>query len=182
MVVRGGLVTVQPHKQDGAYLKNNTQLGLNLQYMLAPNFGVELLAATPFKHDVQLDLGTGYFKAAEVEHLPPTISAVFYPLEASSPIQPYFGMGLNWTTILDEELTKEAKAAGATKLEVKDSVNFATQFGVDYVLPNNLIINAQVRHIKINTKATVHAGNTIAAQTYLDVDPTVYMVGVGYKF
>jgi len=191
MIVRGGAVTVQPHKED-IHLKNNTQLGLNFQYMLSSNFGVELLAATPFEHDVALDNGTlalstndGYV-AGKVKHLPPTISAVFYPLEESSPIQPYLGVGFNYTMILDEEInqkTKDAIGDQNLKLSVKDSFGFAAQFGVDYVLPNNLIINAQMRHIKLTTRATIKDGNgKVVTAPWLDVDPTVYMIGIGYKF
>jgi hypothetical protein len=35
-------------------MSSDTQLGLNFAYMLTNNIGVELLAATPFEHDVKI--------------------------------------------------------------------------------------------------------------------------------
>jgi len=182
MIVRGGVVTVEPQKTEADYfLKKDTQLGLNFQYMLSNTFGLELLAATPFTHKVTQS-GISGKVVGEVKHLPPTLSAVFYPLDASSPIQPYFGAGLNYTMILDESLNKNGKEADFKKLEVADSFGFATQVGVDYILPNNVILNAQIRHININTSATLTDKDGDKVRAYLDVDPTVYMIGVGYKF
>ncbi|KAF1021042.1 MAG: hypothetical protein GAK37_03500 [Pseudomonas sp.] len=47
------------------------------------------------------------------------------------------------------------------------------------------MINGQIRYIDISTKATVD-NNALAAGTRakvnVDVDPMVYMVGIGYKF
>jgi len=46
------------------------------------------------------------------------------------------------------------------------------------------MINAQARYIDINTKATVNYNNVpgTRAKVNVDVDPFVYMVGIGYKF
>lgn len=61
----------------------------------------------------------------------------------------------------------------------------AFQIGADYMLTDNILINAQARYIDIDTRATVE-NNAVApgtrAKVNVDVDPFVYMVGVGYKF
>ncbi len=44
-------------------------LGLNLTYMATPNIGIELIAALPFKHDIEL---SGVGKVASTYQLPPT--------------------------------------------------------------------------------------------------------------
>ena len=50
------------------------------------------------------------------------------------------------------------------------------------------MLNAQIRYIDIDTQATVNvnAFNSIygqqRARVNLDVNPWVYMVGIGYKF
>src|SRR5690554_7189658 len=53
-----------------ATLNNNTQLGLNFAYMLTDKVAVELLAATPFEHDVAIK-GTGAVDGSlgKVKHL-----------------------------------------------------------------------------------------------------------------
>ncbi len=56
-------------------VSNNTQLGLTFTYMATDNIGVELLAATPFRHKV----GTGPTGTiATVHQLPPTLMAQWY--------------------------------------------------------------------------------------------------------
>jgi outer membrane protein len=51
---------------------DNTQLGLNIAYFLTDNLNIEVLAATPFKHEfnfgVSDPLGTGD-RLGEVTHL-----------------------------------------------------------------------------------------------------------------
>lgn len=52
------------------------------------------------------------------------------------------------------------------------------------MLTDNIMINAQARYIDIDTRATVE-NNSVApgtrAKVNVDVDPWVYMVGLGYK-
>ena len=61
----------------------------------------------------------------------------------------------------------------------------AFQVVADYMLTDNVMINAQVRYIDIDTTATVE-NNAVApgtrAKVDVDVDPFIYMVGLGYKF
>ncbi len=59
ILVRGGLAFVSPQTSSDDVLgtgeldiDSNMQLGLTLSYMLTDNWGVELLAATPFSHSV----------------------------------------------------------------------------------------------------------------------------------
>ncbi|MNL36539.1 outer membrane protein W [compost metagenome] len=53
------------------------------------------------------------------------------------------------------------------------------------MLTDNIMLNAQVRYIDIDTRATVE-NNAVApgtrARVNVDVDPFIYMVGLGYKF
>ena len=76
--IRAGSATVRPTEGAGGTLgslggfnvSNNTQLGLTFTYMATDNIGVELLAATPFRHKVGT-AATG--NIATVHHLPPTL-------------------------------------------------------------------------------------------------------------
>jgi outer membrane protein len=67
IIVRAGAITVDPQESSSdiwvgalggdvagtkATLDSDTQLGLNFAYMLTNNIGIELLAATPFSHNV----------------------------------------------------------------------------------------------------------------------------------
>src|SRR5690554_3834190 len=203
MIVRAGVVTVTTGEStsgvivDGttdlggeATLNNNTQLGLNFAYMVTNKVAVELLGARPFEHDVAIK-GTGAVDGAlgKVKHLPPTLSAVYFPMDAGSAFQPYVGVDVNYTWFFDEKVTSGAKvgdnAAGfpLTNLKVKNSWGWAAQIGADYMLTDNIMLNGQIRYIDIDTEATVDvAGGAAHAVVDVDIKPVVYMVGLGYKF
>ena len=53
---------------------------------------------------------------------------------------------------------------------------------MDYMLTDNIMLNAQVRYIDIDTEATSNHATLGKVKVDVDVDPFVYMVGLGYKF
>ena len=171
-----------------ATMSSDTQLGLNFAYMLTNHVGIELLAATPFEHDVKIKntaLGAANGKLGTLKHLPPTLSVVYYPLDSKSAFQPYVGAGINYTWIYDEHVGSRAQGEGFSNFKAENSWGWAAQIGADYMINDKWMINGQVRYIDISTKATVD-NNALAAGTRakvnVDVDPMVYMVGIGYKF
>ncbi len=206
IIVRAGAATVDPQEDSSelnvaplgdvggtkATVNSDTQLGLNFAYMITDNIGIELLAATPFSHEVGVKglnsaLGmTGLDgKLADIKQLPPTLSAVYYPLDKNSAFQPYVGLGINYTIFFDENLTSQREGQGFSNLELDDSWGLAYQLGMDYMLTDNVMLNAQVRYIDIDTTATVDGPAGLGAtrtKVDVDVDPFVYMVGLGYKF
>ena len=201
IIVRAGAITVDPHESSSdiwvgalntdvagtkATLDSDTQLGLNFAYMLTSNIGIELLAATPFSHNVGVKGMPGGFAGlngnlGELKHLPPTLSVVYYPLDSSSAFQPYVGAGINYTWFFDTKLSSEAEGKGFSGLDMKDSWGLAAQVGMDYMLTDNIMLNAQVRYIDIETTGTTNFGGS-KVKVDVDVDPFVYMVGLGYKF
>ena len=182
-----GVVDVSPAT---AGVDSNTQLGLTFTYMLTDKVGIELLGATPFSHTVTANLGAaGTVKAAEVKHLPPTLTVQYYFLGKDSRLQPYAGIGLNYTTFFDEEVDAELDAittalglGDATSLELDDSFGFAFEVGCDFAVTDRIIVNASVWKADIDTTATFSyaGGNKIEAE--VGIDPLVYMVAAGYKF
>lgn len=54
---------------------------------------------------------------------------------------------------------------------------------MDYMLSDRLMLNAQMRYIDIETDAYVSNGNLgVRSKVNVDVDPFVYMLGLGYRF
>lgn len=167
-----------------ATVGKNTQLGLTLGYMLTDHVAVELLASTPFKHRVGVKgVGAGIDgKFADAEHLPPTVTLQYFPLRSSSAWQPYVGAGINYTTFFNEKLTSQQKTNGFSKLELSDSWGLALQVGSDFKITDRLMLNAAVWRIDIDTKATARHAALGKVKVDVEVDPWVYMVGLGYKF
>ncbi len=157
---------------------SNTQLGLRGTYMFTSNLGLGVLAATPFKHNIS---GAGDIAAlgdiGETKQLPPTITLQYYPMKSSSAVQPYAGVGVNYTTFFEEKTV-------LGELDLNDSVGVAVEFGVDYMLSEQFGLNAAVWWADINTDAqvTLADGVTKTDKFEVEVDPMVYMVGFTYKF
>lgn len=195
-IFRAGAATVDPREDSSALniagasaggskatLDSATAIGLTAAYMLTEHIGVELLAATPFKHEVGVSgLGGLDGKLADIKHLPPTLSLQYYPLAPSSAFQPYVGAGINYTSFFDEELTGARKSQGFSNLELDDSWGLAMQVGMDYMLNDNMLLNAAVWYIDIDTTATTDLAGVGTVKADVDVDPWVYMLGLGYKF
>lgn len=185
IIVRAGVAAVTPNESSPVVadiaefsVSNNTQLGLNFGYMLTDNIGIELLAATPFSHDISLgSLG----KIAETKHLPPTLVAQYYFGNANSKLRPYVGVGVNFTNFFDNEFTQEAKDLGLSELSLSNSWGVAAQVGIDYQMNDNWLINASVWYAQISTDVTFNLGDA-PQNVETDIDPWVYMVSVGYTF
>ncbi|MGB6137565.1 MAG: outer membrane protein OmpW [Shewanella sp.] len=185
IIVRAGTATVSPNESSPVVagvaefsVDSDTQLGLNFGYMLTDNIGIELLAATPFSHDVSLgELG----KIAETKHLPPTLVAQYYFGNAQSALRPYVGVGVNFTNFFDNDFTQDAKDLGLDNLSMSNSWGVAAQVGLDYQIDKKWLVNASVWYAQISTDVSFDMGaDHVVVET--DIDPWVYMVSVGYTF
>lgn len=173
VIVRAGAVMVTPETTDNTLLatldaEDNTQLGLTLSYMLSPKVGIQLLGATPFEHDITLSGTT----IGSVEHLPPTVTLEYFPLDAGSSVQPYVGAGVNYT-----KFWGESNNLGLV-LSVEDSFGLAVEAGVDVKITDNIVLNAAVWKVDINTNVSIN-GVPVGE---LEIDPLVAMLAIGMKF
>ncbi len=196
ILVRGGLATVSPNESSSNIIVggdlgvnvsvgNNTQLGLNFAYFITDNINIEVLAATPFKHDADFGvpnpLGTGN-QLAEVTHLPPTLSVNYYFNTGDNAFKPYVGVGLNYTIFFDEKFTSQNDAIGLQDLSLDNSFGLAAQLGADYMLDEKWFVNTSIRWIDIDTQASFNLNGTQGSIESVEIDPWVYTVAVGYRF
>jgi len=162
-------------------IDSDTQLGLNFTYMFTDNFAVELVAASPFTHKVQLEGVSG--ELAEVTQLPPTLLVEYYFGNAQSKLRPYVGVGINYTIFFDDSFTGNPNASSLNleNLELSNSVGLAAKVGVDYMISEKWLVNASVMYADINTDVEFDSilGHS---KVKTDIDPFVYMVSLGYVF
>lgn len=157
----------------------------NITYMYSKNIGIEVLAALPFEHDIEVEGLPG--TAATVTHLPPTVSLQYHFLPDAA-FQPYVGAGINFTWFMDESkkggLRWADDALGVTTGLDVDSTSFglAAQIGFDYEINDQWFLNVDVRYIDISTDATLTVNGAPAATAKVDVDPLVYGIHLGYRF
>ncbi|WP_444882803.1 OmpW/AlkL family protein [Microbulbifer sp. PSTR4-B] len=204
-ILRGGMATVAPDTSSSALsangskigntgvdVDNGSALGLTGVYMFRDHWGVELVAATPFSHDIEVvGEGLGNFDLGETKHLPPTLLVQWYPMDTQSTIQPYVGLGVNYTAFFDEEVSstgnatlKGIGATGDSKLSLDNSFGLAAEAGIDFAFgaDQRWLFNMSVFWMDIDTDATVKVPGVGNVTAKVDIDPLVYMAGLGYRF
>jgi outer membrane protein len=167
---------------DTLYIEVDSGSALTLTgaYFFSPNWSFEVLAASPFTHDVKLGLeGEGTAKIGEVRQLPPTFTFQYHFLPDGT-FRPYVGLGLNWTTFFDEKLVSELSDQGLS-LTVDDSFGAAVQVAADVALGDKWLLNFDVRWIQLEADANLSDG--VDTETIsLDISPLVYSINLGYRF
>lgn len=197
VLVRFGAIHVEPNVSsstisvDGTSLPdtkakvgNDTQFGISFTYLLNQHVGVELLGASPFKHDIKVSGVDGLennHKLGTTKHLPPTLSLQYYPLGAGYRFQPYVGLGVNHTAFFSKKLTAQSQEAGFSDLKLKNSTGLTGQVGIDVALTERVFVNAAAWYMGIDTKASAKLGDN-DVNVDVQIDPMVYMLGLGLKF
>lgn len=170
---RAGVHTVQP-KSDNHSLVNvdgAAMLTFSGTYLFARNWGVEVLAALPFEHDINLNGGG---KVAQTKHLPPTVS-LQYHLNPDGAVRPYVGAGLNYTLFFSEDTTG---ALAGSKLKLDGAFGPAVQVGMDIDFASDWFINLDARWFDIDTDARLDGANLGT----VEIDPYAFGVSIGRRF
>ena len=177
-VFRFGIHDVAPQSNngtlaDGAYkaeLSDSARPTASIEYLFTPNVGLDVLAAWPFTHTLDLN----GIKAAEFKQLPPTVGVNWHFLTDGS-WSPFVGVGLNYTYVFDEKT--QGPLAG-TKLSVDNSFGPAAHLGVDFNVAPRWLITVDARWIDI--EATAHVNGADVGK--VKVDPWVFGISAGYRF
>ncbi len=175
-VVHFGAHVVDPASNNGrlagmkADIGSDTKPTISLEYMVTPNWSVDLLAALPFKHDVRLD----GVKAASTKHLPPTVG-VNYHFIADGKVSPFVGAGINYTRFFDTRGTGPLQGA---KVKIDDSWGAAAHAGVDVRISPAWLFTADMRWMDIRGDVHVNGAKVGTAK----VNPLVFGVSFGYRF
>ncbi|MCG6659265.1 outer membrane beta-barrel protein [Halomonas campisalis] len=173
---RVGVAHVNPKSNNGTLadgaidvdVRSDTTLGFTFGYRVHDKIGIELLAALPFEHDIKLNGDT----LASTKHLPPTVTVQYYPLGGSDAmLQPYAGIGLNYTTFFSE-------SSDLGDLNLSSSWGAAGQLGLDVLLDDSWALNAAAWYIDIDTDASLD-GNDLGK---VSIDPWAFMAGISYRF
>ncbi|AHD10208.1 OmpW/AlkL family protein [Phaeobacter gallaeciensis] len=163
-----GIANVNPKSDNGtvagaaATIDDDTALTFTAEYFIRDNIGIELLAASPFEHDISLN---GAYTAT-TKHLPPTLS-VNYHFPTQTKFKPFVGIGINYTTFFEE-----SSPAGVISLD--DSVGLALNLGADWQISDRGALRVNVRYMDIETDVTLNGTKIGTAE----IDPVT--VGFGY--
>ncbi|MBL3562277.1 OmpW/AlkL family protein [Rhodovulum sulfidophilum] len=169
-----GLGYVSPKSDNGtlagaeSHVGDNARPTLTFEYFFADNWGVEVLGALPFKHNINID-GVG---KADTLQLPPVVSLQYHFVNSST-VTPFLGAGLNYTTFWDTD----DSVSGDIKLE--DSWGLALHAGLDYALTDHSAIRTDVRWIDIDTKVK---SDSLGDLGTAHIDPWVFGISYIWKF
>jgi len=172
-LIRAGVSGVDPKSEndDVVSVDDSTSATFNFTYMMTDIWGLELLLAYPFEHDITLMDRT---KIGSTKQLPPTLS-IQYHFRPTQKLQPYWGVGLNYTTFSSEKTTGPIEG---TRLSLGASWGWAGQVGFDVLMNDDWFFNLDVRYISMDTKATLDG---VSLGT-VNLDPWVYGAHIGYRF
>ena len=144
------------------------------EYFIADNLGIELIAALPFQHDIDIAGPAGKVNGGSTKHLPPTLSLQYHFGAPDAKIKPFVGAGVNYTWFFGEDTT--GPLAG-TKLSLDNSWGAALHAGIDFKVGNGAI-RIDARKIDIDTDAKLNG----AKLGTVNIDPMVYGAAYVMKF
>lgn len=149
---------------------SNVRPTITAEYFVRDNLGIEVLAAWPFEHDINVP-GAG--RVGSTKHLPPTVSLQYHFGQGT--VKPFIGAGVNYTRFFSTETTG---ILAGTDLELDDSIGLAAHVGVDFEVGEKGSIRVDARWIDIDTDAKL---NGVDIGT-VEIDPLVYGVAYVIKF
>ena len=164
-----GTLTATPLGNLKMDIGSNARPTITAEYFLKDNLGVEILAALPFQHDINV-VGVG--KVGSTKHLPPTVSLQYH--FGQGKVRPFVGLGLNYTTFFS---TKTEGAINGTNLDLSNSWGLAGHVGVDFQVSEKGAIRIDYRKIDIDTDVKLN-GAKLGTRNTVNIDPSAY--GIAY--
>ena len=144
---------------------------VDLSYFVTPHVALELVATYPQRQTVTLN-GT---RLGTLRHLPPTLLAQYHFMPNDPVVRPYVGAGLNHTHFSAVNLNEAPGVSGDVQ---RNSTGMALQIGADFPIGKQLSLNLDVKKVDIRTRVSVNGADA----GLFKVDPTLWSVGVGYRF
>jgi outer membrane protein len=146
---------------------------IDFSYFLNKNFALEAAFALPQDTHISL-LGVG--KVGKVTHWSPMIALQYhYPIPKSG-MTPYVGVGLSYIHIVKTSLSLGPVAF----TENKENLGYSIGVGIDYKINDRWSLNFDYKYLCMNTNVKVKATGTIV--TNLESRPSLYSIGIGYRF
>ena len=176
--ITAGVHQVAPKSDNGTLsgglkvdVDNDIKPTITGEYFIADNLGIEVLAALPFKHDINIaELG----RVGSTKHLPPVVS-LQYHFNSAGKVSPFLGLGLNYTTFFSEET---GGALAGSRLKLDDSWGLAAHAGLDVALSEKGALRVDVRWIDIDSEVRLD-GQKLGT---VNIDPLAYGLSYVFKF
>lgn len=174
-----GVHQVAPKSNNGSLANNTLHLDIGssarptvtFEYFVRDNLGVEVIAALPFEHDINIE---GLGRVGTTKHLPPTVS-LQYHFNGDGRVAPFVGAGVNYTKFFSE--TTRGALAGSD-LSLRGSWGAALHAGLDFKVSEKAAVRVDARWIDIDSRVRLDGVELGTA----NIDPLVYGVAYVLKF
>jgi outer membrane protein len=150
-----------------ASINNKWLPEVDFTYFVTPNIAAELILTYPQKQTLTVQ---GLGDVGTFKHLPPTLTAQYH-FSGMGAFKPYLGAGVNYTRLMSVNLGPDLDLK-------KNSWGLAVQAGADYAIDKKWSVNVDVKKVQIKTDV-YYKGSNVGT---FKVDPTLFGLGVGYKF
>ena len=153
------------------------------EYFVAKGISVETICCVT-QHDVVGDgaLPSSAGLVSNVKIIPATFTLKAHA-DLGGGVKPYIGVGPSLYLFIDEKPGDAMVGFGATKLNIKNTVGAAFQFGVDVPLNDTMFVTMDAKKYILRPTATwTNAAGTTILETKHKLDPMVVSVGVGMRF
>ena len=176
-----------------ASIDNATTLSFSVMRMFTDNFAGEVSLGIPPELSVSLNLPNGtspkfHPDAAKATAYTPAVVAKYLFNEPSSQIRPYIGLGVTHASFKNVNInTGDATVVTLAGSSASMSSSWAPvyNFGFIYNIDDKWSINSSVSYIPLKSDVTMTgtgAGAGLTTRTTLTINPTDYIVRIGYKF
>jgi len=142
---------------------------VDVSYFFTKNLAAELVLTYPQSIDIKV-AGT---KQGTIKALPPSL-LLHYHFTDLGAFTPYVGAGVNYTFF-----TSRSNILNGQASVDNGSAGLAAQVGFDYALTESWSLNVDVKCIQMSTDVSVNGVGKIGK---VNLDPTLYGIGVGYRF
>jgi len=216
-ILRGGVGTVAPKSNNlsgqiedefatfeaSVDVANGTGMTLSGTYMINENWAFDVLAALPIRHDIDftifdyevpdvLAVQDVKGKLGDTKQIPPTVSFQYH-FAPDRDFQPYFGLGLNWTTFSSTSFEPKVEGVplddldvllGIEKMHLDDSFGLAAQLGGDWAIGDRAVVSFDVRWMDIDPELLFSGPSFDGREKAgtIEIDPWIYSLNLGYRF
>lgn len=181
-----------PYTPPGLNLSMNSVTTPYAAYLrdITPHFTIELAGGVPPNTEAvargPATLGSVPYNGqliAKVKWFSPSLLFEYNFCDPSAALRPYVGVGVNYTSFYNREVSAagEAIVGGPTSVSLSHSMGPAATAGVAYKLPHHFQVMASYSYAQIKSDFVANTSG-IVRSTSVNFHPSTWVVGAGYSF
>lgn len=153
-----------------------------IEYFVSPNISLETICCVT-QHDVDGKNGLAGAELVSNAKIIPATLTVKYHFNLGG-VKPYVGAGPTYFIFVDEKAGSTARALGADRTKINDTLGAALQAGIDIPINGSglaVSLDAKRYFMKVDAK-WYDASGTKVLQTKNTLDPWVLSAGLAWRF